>query len=416
MNWIADPKPSDRPKAVQKVADVLPEAHRRADWRTVRALYSQLVQQDCNFMRDELMEAFAHELRELTSCSEYGKSPERLCEHALAVLAEVEGHETLDVVVYRTYYEDDRFVRRLPEDPPRARRRCAPFESIVETTRRIRDAHRLREAFRDTRTSALLVGSTGYGGFYNVRGNRHGHAASDLDVLIVIDDASALTSTADALYTLPGVSTADVDRLAQRAWVFARKLDDGRTVLSHKIALWTGGTRDPMLPAEVAPADYLLSLHMMTPATLDYILVSSTPRLLSEVAGIRRSVMDYREAATRRRDHVRTFTGRSYRLGLDIQQTQHGFLRSTRVYFIDESDHYCPGFFQTMFLPRPDALWDDLLVRPALQAFYSKLSERVRYEKEKHPHSLIRQSFAHVRREAFASRIVRTLDDAYWRT
>lgn len=413
MSWIAESVPPHRLCTARRVADVLPEAHRRADWRAVRALFRQLLQfaeHDRERIPAELTEAFALELREASSCSGYVRPGEQSCEHALAILAEVEGHETLDVAVYRRYYEDDRFTGPPSKDTTLVRRRSAPFEAVVETARRIRDANQLREALRNTESSGLPAGSTVYGGFYNVRGNRRGQPASDLDIIVAVGDAQQLPAATEALSTLPGVRPADVDRFARRCRVFADSLDDGRTVLSHKITLWGDGSADPMLPGEVARAEYLLSLHFVTPTVLDYILVASTPRLLQEVAGNHRSVRDYRESPARRHDHVRTLTGRSYLLGLDTRPAECGFLRSTRVYYIDESDHYCPGFFQTMFLPQPEPLWDSLDVRPALQTFYRTLAERVLYERGKHPHTMILPSFAHVRRDAFAPQVIKKLD------
>jgi hypothetical protein len=403
-------------RAGRRIADLLPHADLRADWRRVRGLFHQQIQLiDGGFRRipDEITEAFADAVLEISAS--YAGREEELCEHALAVLADVECGEIVDLDLFRTYYEDDRFTP-APGVASEPRRRSAPYEAIVETCRRLRDSRRLRAACRNTRTSGLLIGSTSYGRFYNVRGNRCGNAASDLDFIVVIEEADGPYTIAEALASLPGVAVSDVDHLVRRARVFADGLDDGRTVFSHKIRLWADGTSDPMLPSGAAPADYLLSLHVMTPPVLDYVLVTSTPRLLKETAGTRRTVRDYREALTARWDHLHDFAGRSHRVELDAVPAEDGCLRSPRVYHIDEFDCYFPGFFQTMLFPQPDLLWDDLDVRPAIDEFQRKLGERVRYEANRREHAMLRPSFAHVRREVFAPSVIKLLDTGYSRS
>jgi hypothetical protein len=405
----------DKPGAARRVADILPHADHCADWRRVRGLYHQTVQivdGGSGRIPDELREALADAI--LRNSSSYVGREEQLCEHALAILADVEGHEIFDLDLFRIYYEDDRIESAHGVDSTR-RHRPSLYEAIVETCRRLCDARRLRETFRNIGTSGLLIGSTSWGRFYDVRGNRRGEAASDLDFIIVVDEAGTLRVIANRMAAFPGVSGPDVDHLVHRARVFADNLDDGRTVFSHKIGLWADGTPDAMLPAEVARADYLLSFHFMTQPVLDYVLVASAPRLLKNAAGARRTVRDYREVLAGRWDHLHTFAGRSHYLGLETVPTEGGHLRSPRVYYIDEFDRYCPGFFQTMLLPRPDVLWDDLDVLPALDAFQRKLSERVRYEADKHTYAMLRLSFAHARRPAFIPRIIKLLDDDYGR-
>jgi hypothetical protein len=154
----------------------------------------------------------------------------------------------------------------------------------------------------------------------------------------------------------------------------------------------------------------------MTPPVLDYVLVTSTPRLLKEVAGARRTLRDYREAPTGRWDDLYDFTGRRHRADLGAIPAQDGCLRSQRVYYIDELNCYFPGFYQTMLFPQPDLLWDDLDVRPAIDEFQRKLGERVRYEANQRGHAILRPSFAHVRRDVFTPSITKLLDASYSRS
>ncbi|GAA1645110.1 hypothetical protein GCM10009764_78450 [Nocardia ninae] len=361
-------------------------------------------------MPDPLADALADAVLRI-SWSYVGRE-ELMCEHLLAVLADVNQHEVVDVDLYRTHFTDDRGILALA--PYRgSRRRPSLYEAVVETCRRLRDTRALREALGDTSTSGLLVGSTSYAPFSYVRGNRYGAPASDLDLLVVIDDSRALDAIVSRLSRLSRASARDVDYLAYRAQIFTDRLDDGRTVFSHKIETWPEDTPDPLLPSSIAPADYLLSLHFMTTSALDHILVGSTPRLAPETAGASRTVHDYREVPRGEHDHVRTFAGRSYHLPLETVAVDGGCLRSPRVYHLDEFDAYCPGFYQMMLIPQPDMVWDRLDVRPALHRFRAKLADRVRYEAGRHPHALVRPSFAHVRREVFNPYIIRLLDEGY---
>jgi hypothetical protein len=69
-----------------------------------------------------------------------------------------------------------------------------------------------------------------------------------------------------------------------------------------------------------------------------------------------------------------------------------------------------------MILPRPDLLWDELDISPSLDEFQQKIAERVRYEKDKQVYAILRLSFAHIRRNVFAPRIIKLLDDGYSRS
>jgi hypothetical protein len=395
------------------VAELLPQAYRHADWRRVRGYYQQageVVDRAADRIPVEMREGLADALLEVSAG--YVGSEELMCAHALAVLANADGHEWIDPVRRRAYYEDDRLAvsDRAATD---TRRTPGLVESLIETCRRRRDAHRLREAFLGTRTSGLMVGSTAYGPFHNVRGNRDKSSASDLDFVIIAETADTVQLIATRLAMLPQVCGQDVDQFIRRGRIFADRLDNGRTVFSHKLRLWPSGTDDPLLHNTIAPADYLLSLHVMTRPVLDHVLVSSTPRLTAEESGTRRTVQDYREAPRGQQDHVRTFAARSHYLDLATVAVAGGYIRSPRVYYIDESGAYCPGFYQTMLMPQPTASWDDLDTRPALARFRAKIGERLRYEAQQRRYAILRPSFAHLRRHAFTPHIIRSLDEGY---
>lgn len=162
------------------VAELLPAAERQADWRRLRALYQQRLQiltgGGPGNVPGPLADAIADAVRRISWS--YDGREDLMCEHVLAVLADVDRHETVDLDLFRAYFTDDRGV--APATPGRdVRRQPSIYEATVETGRRLRDVRTLRKALLGTPTSGLLVGSTSYAPFSYVRGNRHGTAASD---------------------------------------------------------------------------------------------------------------------------------------------------------------------------------------------------------------------------------------------
>src|SRR5215475_3605990 len=209
--------PCSRPR----VADVLPHAARRADWQRVKALYEQCIRilGDGSGQEppEELLDALAKAIHGLSPA--YRLHEEEMCQHGLAIFADVEGQETLDPAVFRYHYHDSRFART--DGTGRAgRRRPTPYEALVETCRRLRDAHAVRGVLKGTGTSGLLCGSTAYGQFYNVRGHHGEEPPSDLDYIIVMRDRLTLDTILPELARLPGIEQADLDRLTHRAHLF----------------------------------------------------------------------------------------------------------------------------------------------------------------------------------------------------
>ncbi len=154
-----------------------------------------------------------HRLHPVVSQAEIGL----LASHTLAVMAATEGAELLDDALFLRLYHDERFTRAGES----GRRRPPPFQAVVETCRRLRDAELLSDLLRGAGSSAIVCGSVDYGAFYNVR------AASDLDLVVVVGETSALATIADRLALLPGVADADIARFAGRARIFAGRTTTG---------------------------------------------------------------------------------------------------------------------------------------------------------------------------------------------
>jgi hypothetical protein len=399
----------------QRVGDVLPDAHRRADWRRVHARHQQWLRiYDADPHQEalaDLREALADALRAVYNS--YRRFEEDMCRHVLAVFVNSDEKEILNAEAVLTHYADARFAveaggttdgRRLP----------APMEATVETCRRLRDAHTLRRACADLPLSYAIAGSTNYGAFYSVRGRRDDEPASDLDCLMVVPDASAIGPIVARLAGLPGIDRAGLDLLSQRTRIFAGRHDDGQTTLVHKLSLWTGDDVDPIMAPLGWRHDYQLSLHFVTAAVLAYLLLDSAPRIDRDEAGGRRTVRIYRDTPPVRLDQQRSFDGCAHRMDVDVEQAELGYLRTSLAYKIDPLGRYVPGFYQAMMMPLPDVLCDDLDIAPQLTQLHLKLNERLARERQRGDgFTLLRQSFAHPRRAIFAPGVIRQLDASY---
>ncbi|MBQ1061969.1 hypothetical protein AB0F90_08985 [Micromonospora chalcea] len=387
------------PPAARRIADAVREANGAADWKLPRELYRQVIAMLPELPPDELLGALAEALAGLMPS--YAGKIGLLASHTLAVMAGAEGAELLDDALFLRLYHDERFTRA----GELGRRRPPPLQAVVETCRRLRDAELLSDLLRGAGSSAVVCGSVDYGAFYNVC------TASDLDLVVVVDGTSTLATIADRLALLPGVADADVARFAERARIFAGRYDDGNTSFSHKLTVRADGSPDPLLPIDGPLPRYRISLHVLTRPLLRYVLVDPVTRLTADDAGTARTMRDYREITTGRRDVHRTFAGRQHARDAIVEPAEDGHLRTTSIYVIDETDAYCLGFVQSLLLTaRPEPLWDDLGIRSELGAFRHKLRERLRMERALHPYKMMLLSLAHVRRPVLGPHVVRSLD------
>jgi hypothetical protein len=398
----------------KRISDVLNDAYACSDWELVESVYRQCseIANDAGgaYMPDKLVSFLAEALWRVSSS--YFNREETFILHALAVLGMVEGQETLTSQVLRDLYRDERYERfaRYAPRAPGKRRRPKPFESLIETARRLRDANALADACSTTETTGILGGSASYGRFFNVCGSHDGRQASDLDFMIVLPEYADLDDTVEAIRHLGAASPKSLDNLARRAAIFnSNGLDDSRTIFSHKLDLWLH-KEDPVMAWAGLPGTYNLSLHFLSRSVLDYLLVEDSTKLMADRAGHHRTVNDYREKAVSREDHQRSFSGRNQRLPLPTEDVEGGVIRKSRVFVIDLEDRYYPGMFQNMLLPRFDYRWDDARIERQLQVFKWKIIERIRYERRMRPHEFLRVSLAHTRSEVFAPHVLDMID------
>lgn len=379
------------PQRLDSVGEVLAQAHAATDLDRLRALVEQA--RHLRLPPSDLRDALSECLTSLVG--DFRGAEEQFVCYVLAVIAEVAGDETFDAELFRRHYSQD--VQTAGRQSPTL------FETVVETTRRLRDAWRLEDALVGTGTSGILCGSTSYGPYFNVS------SASDLDFVIVIENAAAAPVVAKRLDHLAGADPESVELLQVRAELFRDQYDNGHTALSHKVRLWANQD-DQMLGRTGLPGDYNLSLHLLTDRVVGYALVESSRTLDRSTAGGIRTVRDYRDTEATRPDLPRTFAGREHPVRPELERVTQGWLRSTTAYQFDDADSYCPGFLQTILLPLLDLRWDDRLCRTRLRAFERKFRDRYLAERARLPHSLLRPSFTHVRRDVFAPHIIRLFD------
>ena len=392
----------------KRISDMLADANGACSWAAVRAQYEQYRNllggtPDYHLLRD-LRGHLSASLSRMSAS--YSDRPERMAEHAFAVLADVDQLEVLTGDTFSRLYHD------TPADPSVDAQllQGGPtlFEATVETSRRFRDANAIRQALCSTKTSGILCGSSSYGGYFSVRGNRSSHTASDLDILIVYTKRSTLQRLCTRLKSITGINRQDVKWFGTRARIFLSRYNDGQTTLSHKFKMWSHAGSDPAINAPGISPSYILSLHVLPLPVLEYVLAEACPEL-SKQTGTFRVVRDYRCTDNRREDHIRAFTGQSYLLPPGIEVAEGGFIRRTSAYIIHD-DHYYPGLYQTIAQPTPHLLWDSINVARAYQRHAVKLINRLRSEESQHPLMDLRLSYAHVRRERFAPHVIEEMD------
>jgi hypothetical protein len=291
----------------KRISDLLPDARGTAEWEPPTAIYNQMLQIVRNPERNDLPADLPGRLSQemCVVLAKYRGKESECAEHAIAIFGDVEGQELFDASLIQRLYDDRDFLRLHGE-----RWRPTPVEAVVETSRRERDTNAIQAALVGTRTSLVRGGSVEYGPNFNVHGNRHGKPPSDLDIVIVVKDACQLLAIVESLYNVPGVDDNGVRRLIERTRVFVKRYDDDQTIFSHKLPMWPRTKEDRMMTWAPASQEYSLSLHFLTDAVLHHILVERCPTLRREVAGMTRTVRDYREWPTREQDHQRTFAGR----------------------------------------------------------------------------------------------------------
>lgn len=397
------------------VPDILRVAHANADWDLVEGVYRQCiaVAEDKNghFMPDELPSSLAKAFGRISA--NYHRREEDLVLHGLAILGNAEHADRVSPALFSGLYRDVRFDRYDPYRPAPPghdiRRRPHPFETLVETARRYRDLNHLSAVLADLPTSCILGGSLNYGRYFSVRGAVAGSTGSNVDILVVIPDFGWMDEVLSGISTLPGCGRASLTTLERRARLWRENgLDDGRTVFTQRLSVWSD-TPDPLMEWAPDPGEYELDLRIASIEALDWLLVADAPKLTAGGAGHHRSVRDFCQSERSADGYLRSFSGRSLRMPLDVEKVDDSLLLTHRVYSIHE-DRYYPGSLQNLILPRFNKRWDNAPIGGKLETFRWKIVERLRAERRDQPYEVLRVSLAHTRADGFAPHILSSID------
>ena len=397
------------------VPDILRIAHANADWDLVEGVYQQCtaVAEDKNghFMPDELPSSLAKAFGRISA--NYHRSEEDLVLHGLAILGNAEQADRISPALFTGLYRDVRFDRFGPYGPTpsghESRRRPHPFETLVETARRYRDLNHLSGVLADLPTSCILGGSLNYGRYFSVRGAVAGSAGSNVDIMLVLPDFSWMDEVLSGVSTLPGCTRSSLTTLERRARLWRENgLDDGRTVFTQRLSMWSD-TPDPLMEWAPNPGEYEIDLRVASIEALDWLLVADNPKLSSGGAGHHRSVRDFCQSKRTVDGYLRSFSGRSLRMPLDVEKVDDSLLLTHRVYSIHE-DRYYPGSLQNLILPRFNKRWDNAPIGGKLETFRWKIIERLRSERRDQPYEVLRVSLAHTHADGFAPHILSSID------
>ncbi|MEU9919662.1 hypothetical protein [Streptomyces sp. NPDC051001] len=391
----------------------------RADWNLVSGIYSQVSQLINDPHSDYLPPAIPGFLAEALSraAAFYTTDKIQMAEDFLAVIEECEPLKGSPEQHFRHFYFDERprrFDFYKPETTGRVR--PTPFESSVETCRRLRDLQVIRDTCKQIGAGLVLGGSMSYGKFLNVSGAESQKGSSDIDLLFTVEEGNQLLDVAEALSQVPGISASDLGTMKTRVHEYLKlqdKLKDPCS-FSQKVSIWVD-QEDPWLSKyNIRPA-YKISLHCFTRDGFEQLVAGDLMILSREGAKEKTRVLnDYRqEVPNLRLDHQRSLAGTDLFLDRPFVEVSMGYLTESRAFVMDAHGRYHPGMFQNLILPQFELVAEDVnhSLRNQLDLFRWKIVERLRKERQARPYELLRLSLSHTRSSVFAPHIVRQIDN-----
>jgi hypothetical protein len=390
----------------------------RADWRSVEQLYRQFsaIVKDPekeNILPDVLSGTLAESLGRVLA--HYDNQERQYMVDLFEIWSSIEGFSGPPAERFRRLYYDerlDRFPVYHPQDG--TRRRPKPFESSIETCRRLLDLNRVRDILESLPTAGILGGSASYGRFFNVCGASTAGRPSDTDLLLILPDYDHLSEVSKAVDGLEGFNRESLGYFKKRIELFHSIRGKGSylpCILSHKLKFWDD-TPDPYLSQYQIPGYYQLSMHIFSKEDFEYMIVKNKPILEPDQDGnFVRVLFDYRDTPPTRNDNQRSFSGIDASLPLQKKELEGGFISQVRVYHIEE-DRFYPGLHQNLILPQFEIRWETPLVRIYIpvMGFKWKVLERLREERRLRQFEVQALSSSHTRSAVFAPHIMRRVD------
>lgn len=391
-------------------------AHARADWRRVEQLYGQLSAiaddpEKQNVPPNLLTGGLAESMSRLFA--HYDGIEHQFMDDVFATWSEVEQLPGNARERFQRLYYNSRFDRFAEYNPPgEGRRRPKPFETAIETCRRLIDVNGLRDALAPMGTTGILGGSVSYGRFFNVSGAARAGKASDADLLLVVADYGTLEDVAKQLRRVKGLDQDSLDQFKKRIGYFT-EIRTAKTpcIFSHKLRFWDDKP-DPYLDQYRLPGQYFLSMHVFSRADFEYMILKDQPILEADSDGkFTRTIYDYRDSEPTRFDNQRSFSGIDYTIDLKKEQVLGGFVSQVSVCHIADQRYY-PGLHQNLILPQFEIRWEapTLLLYLPVIGFRWKVLERLQEERRLRPFEIQRLSLCHTRSAIFSPHIVQRCD------
>lgn len=379
-----------------------------ADWSRVATVYNQCVDaiSDPSLYLPGELSAFMAELLSRLSVPYFDKELRFVTD----AHANLDPRKSPNDLYFDKRY--DRLKAFRPVGAGTGRRRPTPFESIFETSRRLRDVGAIHKKLEKTSIGGILGGSLSYGRFYNVIGQRESGKGSDIDFYLVVESNDDIAQVLESIQEVPGVSLSAVEATNARLCEF-RKFRESESstpaVFSCKIPMWEESD-DEILEGIDVSHDYHVSLHIMSRETSNLLLLVEHPKVTKDRLSSELVVADFRETPANRADHQRSFAGRNARFEIQSSTFMSSHIRKTRAFHIDSADNFYPGMFQNLVLPAFDVRWSTAAFKREVESFRWKMVERLRFERNSRPDELLRLSLAHTRCEVFSPHVVRALN------
>ena len=394
----------------------------RADWRRVDRLYRQLttIVSRGDGIPTEVAGALANALGRVLAF--YEDDEPQFVQDLVTLWSNIDGLNGSYRDNFRRLYFDSRFDKYSDYVlAPEKRRRPRPFETAVETCRRLVDLNDLRHALSSIQCGAILGGSVSYGRFYNITGGapEFGQSgivpkASDADLLLVLKEYEQLDAVGQQLSEVSCLEKDSVDLLRRRVREFpAIRQKYSPCIFSHKLVVKRPD--DAILNGTDIPGVYNLSLHVFSSKDFDYLTLKDIPILEppGSASVLDRMLHDYRDTESPKGAYnSRSFAGIPMEEhALDPVTVPLGFVAHVQVCLIKEN-RYCPGLHQNLILPQFEMRWESELVRLYLRmlVFRWKIQERLQIEKTARPFEEQSLSLSHVRYFVFSPHITRRAD------
>ncbi|WP_148082044.1 hypothetical protein [Streptomyces botrytidirepellens] len=247
---------------------------------------------------------------------------------------------------------------------------------------------------------AILGGSMAFTPYYGVRGSTFIGAASDIDLLIAIPNASALPRALKALAPFEALDQLP-SNIQSRCDYFSNESTRHPVVFSQKIGAWTQA-RDPDFEADCIRG-YNVSLNFIEYDNLAPLLLPPT------LADGELRVPYYRDRPGQDRKYKRedlavSFSGEVLAEERIYRTVTGGFVESSLIWKTAYGRLYIGRLWNTI-LPTATVAWGEASMNPLMYLFLESIKLRLEAERKMRPHEYQALRLSHSRSGDFAPSI-----------